>query len=733
MEVRSFLETWERRITSSEICKEFSQDCLVLSHRQQAVMVTSAHHPMPSPAFDQEVQGLKLVESLEELDQLAAILSSAMAAYASWRDVFERYMTADGRVSRTLPITPPTDDYTNSTCTAFCLYIASRSRALLVEESLHSKQILEDTKITKAAAVLEKLDHTLKRPSSSSHQSEPNGYNTTIKTAGLLAALNTQERAPSVPCVTNVKKVSDFLLNTLIIDKEFVGRLENTDIPSAYMTFWTITALEELCELVQKNPACGTTAEMDQARKAIRSLRQWAKQRASVLIARHHAKAPTHIDTSELLLSIACMATSDPDPEGKNLCGHGLSIAFESYFQGGIFTQNDPIFSNKDHVAIYASTAETLTLIALKDRSLLLPYVEHLRIASEWIAGHAREDGWAGERDGTHTAPNAFSTVTAVAFQQLYVHILDDALALSAAKLLKVPPFTSLVGIKDYKYPSKVGEAIEQHIKMPRDPATRNPKVAACSMVLYGPPGTSKTTIAKQVALDLKWPLLIIDQSDFLRSGFDNIEAEASRVFRLAGFLRETVILFDEIEELVKERGEAGEASGSSKSSAGQSSGSDKMSRMLTTAMLPKVHDLRDKARTVFIFATNYPASIDVAMRRLGRFDIIMNVPPPDATEAQAILNALLKSYDFTPGNAKVIKDQGEERVQDKEKHFTVVDIKEILRQLKVWEMRNPGKDFTSKTIDTHFREFPTLTTDELKKFTELAESDRPKPISDTP
>ncbi len=60
-------------------------------------------------------------------------------------------------------------------------------------------------------------------------------------------------------------------------------------------------------------------------------------------------------------------------------------------------------------------------------------------------------------------------------------------------------------------------------------------------MILYGPPGSSKTTIAKKLALDLGWPLLVVNQSEFLRGGIERLDAEAVRLCRLVGYLRDTV------------------------------------------------------------------------------------------------------------------------------------------------------------------------------------------------
>jgi hypothetical protein len=146
---------------------------------------------------------------------------------------------------------------------------------------------------------------------------------------------------------------------------------------------------------------------------------------------------------------------------------------------------------------------------------------------------------------------------------------------------------------------------------------------ASYSMILYGPPGSAKTSLAKQIAYDLQWPFLEIGSRSFLREGSDRIDAEADRVFRHCGFLRDVVILFDELEELILDR---------------DTKDTDKASRLLTTSMLPRIQELRDQRSAVFVFATNRLKSLDIAATRLGRFDIIKYVAYPDLEAKKDLL-----------------------------------------------------------------------------------------------
>jgi SpoVK/Ycf46/Vps4 family AAA+-type ATPase len=139
------------------------------------------------------------------------------------------------------------------------------------------------------------------------------------------------------------------------------------------------------------------------------------------------------------------------------------------------------------------------------------------------------------------------------------------------------------------------------------------PRRVSISAILYGPPGTSKTELAQLVASALGWPLLALDPSHLTRRGLDEVHAEANHLFGMLQRCEQVVVLLDEFDELVRERGEAGEFE----------------SRFLTTAMLPKLSALSKERRIVYLLATNHLEQFDAAIRRPGRFDVIVPVMVP--------------------------------------------------------------------------------------------------------
>lgn len=424
------------------------------------------------------------------------------------------------------------------------------------------------------------------------------------------------------------------------------GVAPSEKIQSAYLTYWASCALSKY--------KCITSdiAKQESIDGALAKIAGWAELELSRLISNHHAGLASQFDVVECV-SCACITTrlrSAHSPqlleEVSKLAKYGARLALEEYFEAGSFKLSRPVFADRKQNAILCPTTEVLFMILSsfsKEEKLDLfgnGLLDQIAEAFHWCVKNKRDGSYPPDYDvalGGGAKANIFSTASTVGFFGMLDGLLDDIIDMHARSELRVPSSPPREPPGDYpSYPVEnssafktIKQSVQKRVVTPlKDPSRRY--LAKFSMILHGPPGTAKTTFAQKLAHDLGWPLIVITQSDFLRSGTDKIDSEAEHVFSQCARLKNTVILFDELEELILSREEGSLGEGEAAQSV-RGSSNDKTSRMLTTSMLPKIHDLRDRERSVFIFATNRLKKVDNAIMRLGRFDLIYPIDYPDS------------------------------------------------------------------------------------------------------
>lgn len=196
-------------------------------------------------------------------------------------------------------------------------------------------------------------------------------------------------------------------------------------------------------------------------------------------------------------------------------------------------------------------------------------------------------------------------------------------------------------------------------------------KDAVLSALLFGPPGTSKTELAKTIARELRWPLVEIDPSHFVQDTFQNIYVRAEQIFDDVMDLCGVVVLFDEMDALMQRR----------------DAGSDTESKFLTTYMLPKLAKLHDRGRIVFLMATNFQASFDDAIKRAGRFDYLLCMGPPTLPAKCKSIHSffdLLEATDETRDAGRVILEYAaaDAWLEDQLTLYTFAEFKGLLSQI---------------------------------------------------
>jgi len=192
------------------------------------------------------------------------------------------------------------------------------------------------------------------------------------------------------------------------------------------------------------------------------------------------------------------------------------------------------------------------------------------------------------------------------------------------------------------------------------------------SALLFGPPGTSKTEVAKAIAAQLEWPLVEIDPSHFLQNSFQNIYVQAEKIFEDAMDMCGVVVLFDEMDALVQKRDGKNVP--------------DTEGKFLTTYMLPKLAKLHDRSQIVFLMATNFQATFDDAIKRAGRFDLLLCMGPPTLKDKCSSLHRFLgcQANDETKKAGEIISKLASEDpwIEDQLTLYTYGDFKSFARHI---------------------------------------------------
>jgi len=152
--------------------------------------------------------------------------------------------------------------------------------------------------------------------------------------------------------------------------------------------------------------------------------------------------------------------------------------------------------------------------------------------------------------------------------------------------------------------------------------------------LLYGPPGTSKTTIASGLAKKMGWDLVTLSPSDFVSESLDRIEHRARKIFQELMNLDRCVILLDELDALMRQRESFSHG------------GAGNIMEFVIPALLPKIQQLRDytiEHNMAVFFASNYYEKIDRALSRPGRIDThILVLPYSNAAQLKVATQIIL-------------------------------------------------------------------------------------------
>lgn len=142
-------------------------------------------------------------------------------------------------------------------------------------------------------------------------------------------------------------------------------------------------------------------------------------------------------------------------------------------------------------------------------------------------------------------------------------------------------------------------------------------------ILLVGPPGNGKTSLAEAIAESLSVPFFVVRYDAIIGSFLGETASRLRRVFDYARTIP-CVLFFDEFDALGKERGDIHETG--------------EIKRVVSSLLL-QIDDL--PSYTTVIAATNHEELLDRAAWR--RFELRLELPPPSTRQVAAYLNHFLE------------------------------------------------------------------------------------------
>lgn len=146
-------------------------------------------------------------------------------------------------------------------------------------------------------------------------------------------------------------------------------------------------------------------------------------------------------------------------------------------------------------------------------------------------------------------------------------------------------------------------------------------------ILMFGPPGCSKTMIAKALATESKVNFISIKGPDLFSMWVGESERAVREVFRKARQVAPSIIFFDEIDAIGGER----------------SSDNGSVKERVLTQLLTELDGVETLKDVTIVAATNRPDMMDEALLRPGRIDRIVYVPLPDEHTRREIFKTKLK------------------------------------------------------------------------------------------
>ncbi|CAE7215556.1 unnamed protein product [Rhizoctonia solani] len=271
--------------------------------------------------------------------------------------------------------------------------------------------------------------------------------------------------------------------------------------------------------------------------------------------------------------------------------------------------------------------------------SVLLQGTPHELTDTELESLAARTHGYVGadlaavvREAGTRAIKRSFTSVSPVNGTDIS-HAL---LAVRPSGLRSVAVETPTTRWTDVGGQSLVQASLRESVEWP----LRHPEAfkrlgvrPPAGVLMYGPPGCSKTLIARALATESGVNFLSVKGPELLNKYVGESERAVREIFTKARGAAPSIIFFDEIDALATAR----------------DTDTGRAHEGVLTSLLTEMDGIQELVGVTVVAATNRPDVLDSALMRPGRLDKLLYVGPPDSAGRKEILEIRTRKMSVDP------------------------------------------------------------------------------------
>ena len=217
--------------------------------------------------------------------------------------------------------------------------------------------------------------------------------------------------------------------------------------------------------------------------------------------------------------------------------------------------------------------------------------------------------------------------------------------------------------------------------------------------LIYGPPGCGKTLIARALATESGANMILVKGPELLSKWVGESEKGIREIFRKAKAASPCVVIFDELDSLVRSK-----------------SGEGGVSETVLSQLLTEIEE-GISSRVVVVGITNRPDVLDNSLLRTGRLDLVLYVAPPDERGRLEIIKILTAKMPLD-------KDVKLQEIAVATQNYSGADLAALCRETAIHTMRKNSVKISSKDFADSLKQVrPSITKEVDQWYNNVRES----------